>query len=170
MRMDMRNAHGWQVFTATMMLVLGVANLVQGIVGMGRSAFYAVAESGLLMFNFAFWGTVLTVWGLLMLACGIALMTGAMWARTASVLVLAINLVAQFAFLMAFPHWSLALLAADVLVIYGLTVGWHASAPGGAADEAAGEAAAYGAGREAAHAKPEATRAPQQGRHEQPMG
>ncbi|WP_017593630.1 DUF7144 family membrane protein [Nocardiopsis potens] len=166
--MNMRSAHGWQVFSATMLLTLGVINLVQGIVGMGRPDFYAVADGGLLVFDFAFWGTVLTVWGLLLLAGGIGIMTGAMWARTAGVLVLAVNAVLQFFFMPAFPLWSLAIMAADVLAVYGLTAGWPATAPGGRAEEE--EATAYGAGREAAHAKPEAQAPRQQGRHEQPMG
>jgi hypothetical protein len=184
-------ANGWGVFGATLLFVVGAINVVQGIVAMFTPEYYFVADGDMLVTGFTLWGIVLAVWGVVLLAAGAALLSGKTWARALAVVLAAVNAVAQLAFLVSNPLWSLIAIAIDVLVIYGMTAGWpdhlardddaygagRADARGVPADTgrrgtapaagAAGEEAVGPAGRASAAHAPEGTG---RGRHEHPTG
>lgn len=117
-------SNGWAFFSATMILMVGVINLMQGIVAMFMPDYYLSAAGDLLFFNFTLWGIGLAIWGLVMVLAGFALASGRMWARAFGVVLAALNAIAQLTFLAAYPMWSLVVIAIDLLVIYGLTAGW----------------------------------------------
>lgn len=146
--MEASRTNGWMVFGAVLLLMIGAVNLVQGIVAMTRPDYYAVADGEMLILDFSGWGLLLTVWGAVLMAVGLALFTGHMWARTLAVVLVAINAVAQMGFLAAFPLWSLVAIAVDMLAIYGLTAGW----PSGESGAGVGEGRAYRAGQSDAQA------------------
>ncbi|MDA2804289.1 DUF7144 family membrane protein [Nocardiopsis suaedae] len=154
--MEASRTNGWMVFGAVLLLMIGAVNLVQGIVAMMRPDYYAVAGGEMLVLDMSGWGLLLTVWGAVLMAAGLALFTGHMWARTLAVVLVGVNAVAQLGFLAAFPLWSLVAIAVDVLAIYGLTAGWPSGAPSaGAADSGR----AYRAGQSDAQAAPVGTAA-----------
>ncbi|WP_017539158.1 DUF7144 family membrane protein [Nocardiopsis halophila] len=172
--MEASRTNGWMVFGAVLLLVIGAVNLVQGIVAMTRPAYYAVESGEMLVLDFSGWGLLLTVWGAVLVAAGLALFSGHMWARSLAVVLAAVNAVAQLGFLLAFPLWSLVAIAVDVLVIYGLTAGWPGRAEGRGGDPR--EDPAYRAGQSDAQAVPAAgamegqqsAPRPPQGKHAQP--
>ncbi|MBV2366272.1 hypothetical protein ACFPZ0_18370 [Streptomonospora nanhaiensis] len=122
--MKRSRANGWGVFGATMLFVVGAVNIVQGLVGMFRPAYFLGAEGTLLVFNYLLWGLVLGIWGVVLVLAGLALLSGQMWARVFAVVLAAVNAVAQLAFITAHPWWSLVVIAVDLLIVYGMTVGW----------------------------------------------
>lgn len=151
--------HGWGAFAATMMLLAGAFLLIQGIAAMLAPAFFTGAEGELMVATFLGWGIGLAVLGALKLLTGIAIFSGRMWARTVGVVLAGISAIAQLGFLSAFPIWSLAIIAVNVVVIYGLTAGWAmVPAAGASPEEAAYASTSYQAGRS------DATRAPTQSR------
>ena len=56
------------------------------------------------------------------MCAGIAVMTGALWARTIGIIDAGISVIVNIGFLAAFPIWSLILSGLDVIVIYALAV------------------------------------------------
>ena len=53
---------------------------------------------------------------------GVALASGATWARVVAIILVAFNGVSQLALLPVQPWWSLIVLTLDIIVLYALTV------------------------------------------------
>ncbi|RKS04710.1 hypothetical protein DFP74_0280 [Nocardiopsis sp. Huas11] len=156
--------NGWQFFAATLMMMIGAVNIIQGLVALLTPTFYAVAGGELLLLEYGAWGLLLGGWGLVLVVAGAAVLSGSTWARVFGIVLAAVNALAQLAFLVALPLWSLVAIAIDLLVIYALTAGWPDREIARDRDEtvtdrmADDQHAAYRSGRRAAHAKPESQR------------
>ncbi|MGC4987200.1 DUF7144 family membrane protein [Streptomyces sp. DT193] len=61
--------------------------------------------------------------GVLILLAGVALVGGAVWARTVGVVVVGLGLIANFPWLPYYPFWVLVLTAIDIFVIWALCAG-----------------------------------------------
>ncbi|GAB3733628.1 DUF7144 family membrane protein [Nocardiopsis nanhaiensis] len=157
--------NGWQYFVATLLIVIGAINVIQGLAAMFTPDFYLAAEAQMLVLEYEAWGVLLGLWGVVMVVAGLAVLSGSTWARAFGIVLASLNALAQLAFLIAMPLWSVVVIAIDVLVIYGLTAGWP-SAIGGDRREGSSESV-YRAGYRAAHEKPKAaprpTSSPEQG-------
>ncbi len=113
---------GWVTFGAMMMILLGSFQAIAGLVALLDDGYYKVASNGLVVhFNYATWGTVHLIVGLVALGAGIGLMTGAMWARVTGVIVAMVSAIVNVAFLSAYPLWALTMIALDVVIIYAIT-------------------------------------------------
>lgn len=113
---------GWIWFAAVMLIVLGAFNALSGLVALFRRGYYVVGDSGVLLFSLVGWGWIHLVIGVLAIAAGIVLFKGAMWARVAAIVLVAINALTQLAFLAAYPVWATLIIALDVLVIWAIVV------------------------------------------------
>ncbi|MFE3460669.1 hypothetical protein ACFXKD_24255 [Nocardiopsis aegyptia] len=153
--------NGWQFFAATLLMMIGAVNIIQGLVALMTPNFYAVAGGELLFLEYGAWGLLLGGWGVVLVVAGAAILSGSMWARVFGIVLAAVNALAQLAFLVALPLWSVVAIAIELLVIYALTAGWPDREMAADRDEAAAgrmtddQRAAYRSGRRAAHAKPE---------------
>jgi hypothetical protein len=120
-----REPTGWTgfiVFASSMMILVGMFQVVQGLVALFDDGFYLVSAHGLVVdVNYNVWGTVHLLLGLLLLASGAGVLTGNMAARTAGVIVAGLSAVVNMVFIGAYPLWSILIIAVDVLVIYALT-------------------------------------------------
>jgi hypothetical protein len=113
---------GWIVFAGTMMLLIGTFHVIQGLVALFDDAYYLVGANGLVVsVDYTQWGWVHLVAGVVVIAAGLGLFTGRTWARVVGVILVAISAILNFAFIAAFPVWSLTIIALDVFVIYALT-------------------------------------------------
>jgi hypothetical protein len=125
---------GWRAFAATMILIGGTLNIIDGLVGITKANYFRDVAGQKVTLpvtdNIHTWGWVALVIGTLMLVAGLAILAGSMWARVAGVLVASVNLIFQLSYLAHFPFWSFTMILVDMLVIYGLVV--H----GGVVDEA----------------------------------
>jgi hypothetical protein len=113
---------GWVWFAGVMMLVLGVFNALDGLVALFNDEYYTVTSSGLLVWDFTAWGWIHLGIGILMAGAGIAVLNGSTWGRVFGVLFAGLNMIAQLAFLSAYPVWAAVIIALDVFVIYALIV------------------------------------------------
>ncbi|MDQ0380964.1 DUF7144 family membrane protein [Amycolatopsis thermophila] len=113
---------GWIWFAAAMMVLLGMFNIIEGLVALFHGDFYAVGPQGLLVFDLTSWGWIHLIIGALAVAAGFGLFTGAAWARVTAVVLATINAVAQLAFLSAYPVWGALVIALDVVVIWAVVV------------------------------------------------
>ncbi|CAL9568367.1 hypothetical protein SUDANB121_04808 [Nocardiopsis dassonvillei] len=164
MRSD--TANGWQYFVATLLIVIGSVNIIQGLVALFTPEFYVVGASEMLLLDYGAWGLLLGLWGVVLVAAGLAVLSGSTWARVFGIVLACLNALAQMVFLLAMPLWSMVAIAIDVLVIYGLTAGWPSRAERESSGTSSGmspaEQKAYQSGYQAAHEAPPSARAPEQ--------
>jgi hypothetical protein len=114
---------GWLVFAGIVLLVAGLFNIIDGLVALFRSDYFLVTADQILIFNFAAWGWIWLIAGIIGVIVGLAVMAGQTWARVAGVVLAALVAVGHLAFLQAFPVWSVLVIALCVLIIYALTAG-----------------------------------------------
>jgi hypothetical protein len=110
---------GWVLFAGTMLAILCVLNLVDGIAAVSNSNFF-VGQAEFVFSDLKTWGWVLIVVGAVqgVAAAGVFLRwKGVRWV---GVTVAGLNSIAQLIFLPAYPLWALALFTLDILVMYGL--------------------------------------------------
>ena len=113
---------GWIIFAGTMMALVGTFHVIQGLVALFDNTYYLVGQNGLLVqVDYTAWGWAHLLSGVVIFAAGLALFSGKMWARTLGVILASISAILNFAFIAAFPVWSLTVIALDVFVIYALT-------------------------------------------------
>ena len=113
---------GWIVFAATLALIVGVFDVIEGIIALFRTGYYLVAPSGLVVnVNYTTWGWVHIAIGAVLIAAALGLFAGQMWARVVGVIIASLSAIVNFAFIPAYPLWCLAVIAIDVFIIYALT-------------------------------------------------
>ncbi|WP_207392729.1 hypothetical protein [Aeromicrobium sp. IC_218] len=117
---------GWAawIFFATFMLVLlGILHAITGLVALFRDQYFVVESNGLVVTaDYTVWGWVHLGAGLIMVAAGVSLLTGHLWARIVAALVAMASAVVNFSFLAAYPFWSTIMITLDVLVIWAVIV------------------------------------------------
>ena len=106
---------------AVVLILAGVLNAMQGVVALATNEFYVVTQKWLFQFDVTTWGWVHILLGLIAAATGVALLTGAFWARLLGVIIAAVSVVANFLWLPYYPVWALIIIAFDVFVIWALT-------------------------------------------------
>jgi hypothetical protein len=110
------------VFAATMMLVTGVFQVVNGLGAIVRGAFYQVSPHYLFDLRPVAYGWIHLVLGVLMVACGFALYRVRTWAVVAGIVLATLTMIDQFLFLPYFPFWSVLTIAAAGFVVWSLVV------------------------------------------------
>ena len=117
---------GWIVFAATMMMVIGSIDFFEGLIAVIRKQYYLLTPNQVIVFNMTTWGWLMLIWGIVLFLAGLALWSGASWARWFTIVVCSINVVGQLAWLgsAAYPLWTLTSIVLGIVVIYALIVRW----------------------------------------------
>lgn len=122
---------GWIVFAGAVLFIIGCWNAILGLVALFKDEVYVIGEKGLIVTtDWTTWGWFMIIWGGVMILAGLGLFSGKSWARWFAIVLVAVNLIAQFAFFPAYPLWSLVVIALDVAVLFALTVRWQEARPG----------------------------------------
>ena len=117
---------GWIAFASIMMVMLGTFHAIQGLVAIFRDEYFLVGPNGMsLNLDFTAWGWVHLLGGIVVIAAGLGVLTGKMWARSVAVLLALASSILNIGFLAAYPIWSVTMIAVDILVIWALTVHGH---------------------------------------------
>jgi hypothetical protein len=103
-------------FGAVMLMLVGAFNLLDGIVALANPDYL---REDLLFSNLSAWGWFFIVFGTMQVLIGVAVLMGSQVALWPGIVVAGINAVAQLAYVKSNPAWSIAIVALDVLVIYG---------------------------------------------------
>ncbi len=114
-------AVGWTVFAGVMMVVQGCWWFIAGLVALFNDEFYVVGEEYIFQFDITTWGWIHLLVGLVILAAGLALFTGATWARVIGVVVAAVAMLVGFAWMPWYPLWALLFIVTSASVIWALT-------------------------------------------------
>lgn len=113
---------GWIVFAATLALIVGVFDLIEGIVALFKDSYYLVAPSGLVLnVNYTAWGWTHIAIGAVLIATALGLFAGQTWARVVGVVIAVLSAIVNFAFIPAYPLWAISVIAIDIFIIYALT-------------------------------------------------
>jgi len=114
---------GWIMFAAIFMMITGALNAIQGLAALFRDEAYWVTLGGAVVtFDVTTWGWIHLISGILLVGIGVLLMKGSTFARVIGIILVALNLIAQFSWATLYPFWSLIAIAVDVLIIYALVV------------------------------------------------
>jgi hypothetical protein len=112
----------WAVFGAVVMMIVGVFNVIEGLVALFKDEFFLVTQKGFIVnIDVTAVGWTLLAFGAVAILTGAFLVRGTMWARVVGVVFVGLNAVAQLAFMNLYPWWAVAIIAVDLLVIYAIT-------------------------------------------------
>jgi hypothetical protein len=72
------------------------------------------------------WGWITLIWGAVLVLVGLALWSGASWARWFAIILTSLGIVEALAWLgsTAYPLWTLVIIALYIIVLYALTARW----------------------------------------------
>ena len=111
--------YGLVVFSAVLLGVIGCFNLIYGIAAIANSHVF-VANAHYVFAELRTWGWITLIIAVVQLFAEDVVMTGNQLARWFGVAVLGLNAIDQMFFLPAYPFWSLAIIAMDVVALWGL--------------------------------------------------
>ena len=113
---------GWVYFAGILMLVRAFFQAFLGIVALTKDSFYVVTKESLTIFNYDAWGWGHIILAIVLLTAGFSVMSGNAWGRVVGIIMFSLSLLANLAFLPAYPIWMIAAILIDVLILYALIV------------------------------------------------
>jgi hypothetical protein len=121
---------GWVTFAGVMLFIVGVLNVIYGIAAIGDSTFFAQDQKYILS-NLNTWGWVTLLIGLLQLFAAFSLWSGGIYGRVVAIGAASLSAVGALLSIPAYPFWSLAIFAIDIIIIHQVAVygGREADAP-----------------------------------------
>ncbi|MFH9347934.1 hypothetical protein [Kitasatospora sp. NPDC017646] len=116
-------ATGWTVFAAIMLIAGGTMAIFEGIAGIAKDNLIVVTRHYVYSMNTTGWGWIHLILGIVIVLAGVALFSGAVWARVVGVVVAGLGMIANFLWLPYYPYWAVVLIAIDAFVIWALCAG-----------------------------------------------
>ena len=114
-------AVGWTAFAGIMMWVMGGWWILAGLIAVLNPNFFVVTSNWVFKFDASTWGWIHLLLGVLILAAGFGVFSGAVWARTVGVIIAALAALAAFAWMPYYPIWGVIFIAMAIAVIWALT-------------------------------------------------
>jgi hypothetical protein len=113
-------AIGFIVFAATMMIMSGVFQVIQGLVALFENEFFVTTPNYVFQLDATAWGWFHLIWGVVVGLAGWALLYGRTWARVVGIILAVGSAITNFAFLPYYPLWAALIITLDVIVIWAL--------------------------------------------------
>jgi hypothetical protein len=113
----MKTRSGWVTFAGIMLFIGGFLNVIYGIAAIADSSFF-IQDQKYILSNLNTWGWVTLVLGLLQLFAAFSLWSGGLYGRAVAILAASLSAVGALMAIPAYPFWSLAIFAIDIIVIY----------------------------------------------------
>ncbi|WCB93094.1 hypothetical protein DSM104299_01796 [Baekduia alba] len=110
---------GWVLFAGIMMAVVSVLNIIYGIAAIGNSSFF-VADQKYILSDLNTWGWVTVAIGGIQMIAAFSIWNGRTFGRWLGIIMAAASAIAALLSIPAYPFWSLAIFAIDIMIIYGL--------------------------------------------------
>ena len=116
---------GWAVggiaFAATVLTIIGVFQIISGLVAIFDDNFYVVAQNYTFDLDTSAWGWIHLLLGILLVVTGFGLFSGSAWAGVTAIVLASLSAIANFFFIPYYPFWSILVIALDIWVIWALT-------------------------------------------------
>jgi hypothetical protein len=110
---------GWLMFAGIMLLIAGVLNVIYGIAAIGDSRFF-IDDQKYILSNLHTWGWVTLIIGALQVGAAFSIWAGNQYGRWFGIATASLSSIGALLSIPAYPFWSLAIFAVDILIIYGL--------------------------------------------------
>ena len=117
----MKTYSGWVIFAAVMLIIVGILNVIWGIAAIADSKFF-VQDQKYILSNLNAWGWITLIIGVAQLAAGFSLWSGNLYGRAMAILFASLSALAALLSIPAYPFWSLAIFALDIIVIYQVSL------------------------------------------------
>ena len=114
-------AVGWTGFAGVMLIIVGVFDIIAGLVALVNDEFYVIGREWVFEFDVTAWGVIQLIIGAVLLLAGIGLFSSNMAARVVGVIVAALAAIANFAWLPYYPVWAIIVISICIAVIWALT-------------------------------------------------
>jgi hypothetical protein len=108
---------GWVTFAAVLFLIAGTLDVIYGIAAIGDSSFL-VRDTRYVFSDLNTWGWITVVLGLLQVLAAGSLWRGGLFGRVMGVGAAAISAIGALLSIPAYPFWSLAIFALDIVIIH----------------------------------------------------
>jgi hypothetical protein len=122
---DVPRASGWAIggisFAATMLLLIGAFQAIDGLVAILNDSFFVVTKNYTFDLDVTAWGWIHLILGILLIFAGWGIFTGKTWAGIAGITLAVLSAIANFFFIPYYPFWSILVIGLDVWVIWALT-------------------------------------------------
>jgi hypothetical protein len=118
---DADSGFGWVVFAGTMLVLVGILNVVYGIAAIDNSKFF-VNGVNYVVSDLNTWGWVVLITGAVQILAGLGVWARNTFATWLGIGFACLNGLGVLMMLPAYPLLSIALFAVDVLIVYGLAV------------------------------------------------
>jgi hypothetical protein len=116
---------GWAVggiaFAATVLTIIGVFQIIAGLVAIFDDGFYVVTQNYTFDLDATAWGWIHLLLGILLLVTGFGLFSGSAWAGVTAIMLASLSAILNFFFIPYYPFWSILVIALDIWVIWALT-------------------------------------------------
>ncbi len=110
---------GWIEFAGIFYLVAGAFNIIAGVAGLTKDAFFD--ESNVLLLHIQDWSVFWLVLGAVQLVAGIAVLRRLRAMRVPAIVLAVVGMVSWFVIWSVSPFWGLAMMILYGVIIYGLT-------------------------------------------------
>ena len=114
---------GWTVLAAALMFFGGIMAVFEGAAAIARDHVIVVSHNYAYTLSVTSWGWIHVILGGLIALAGLALFTGAVWARIVGIAVAGLGMIANFLWLPYYPFWAIPLIAIDIFIIWALCAG-----------------------------------------------
>ncbi|MFH8572009.1 hypothetical protein [Streptomyces sp. NPDC017993] len=114
---------GWTAFAGTLMIFGGAMAILEGVSAIAKDNVFVATNDYTFAFNVTGWGWVHLILGIVIALAGIALFTGAFWARVVGVTLAGLGMIANFLWAPYYPFWAVALIAVNAFIIWALCTG-----------------------------------------------
>src|SRR5215216_5858977 len=117
----MKTYSGLVIFAAVMLFIVGILNIIWGIAAIDDSKFF-IQDHKYILSKLNAWGWITTIIGALQLLAGFSLWSGGLYGRLMAILFDSLSALAALLSIPAYPFWSLAIFALDIIVIYQVSL------------------------------------------------
>ena len=114
-------AWGGIVFAACIMILIGIYQILAGLVAIIDDDFYVVTRNYTFDLDTTAWGWIHLLLGILLVLVGYFLFAGATWAGVTAIVLAVLAAIENFFFIPHYPFWSIIVIALCILVIWSLT-------------------------------------------------
>jgi hypothetical protein len=114
-------AIGWIAFAGVMMIMIGIFQAVDGIVGIFNDDLLVQGPKYTYSLSTTSWGWIHLILGIIIVIAGIGLFSGNLAARIIAITLAVLSAIANFLWLPYYPVWSIIVIALNVAVIWALT-------------------------------------------------
>jgi hypothetical protein len=113
---------GGAVFAGILLIIGGALWILQGLAGIVKGTSYLENADYWITTSAGTWGWIHLVGGIIGLAAGFGVFSGAGWARWLGILIATVSVVVNFTFIPFAPWWALTIIFIDLWVIHSLFV------------------------------------------------